>query len=94
VSAQVSNPFERTARALKVNALVFTIDAQMGKRVNPQSRDGAGVIRMMLESWATDVYWLGLCRDAKVGHQKPPSKQTRDAVVAVYRDRETRAVVA
>jgi len=88
VSAPAPNPFERARRALKVEALVRIIDAQMAKRTDPQSRDGAAVIRMMLETWATEPHWLKLCKDAKVGHQKPPSPETRAAVIAVYRGRE------
>ena len=84
MSAPAPNPFERARRALKVEAIVRTIDAQMAKRTDPQSRDGAAVIRMMLETWATEPHWVALATSARV---QAPSEQTKAAVIAVYRHR-------
>jgi hypothetical protein len=81
VSAAVQSGYVRIGRLNKVNRLVATIDSACVGQLDPV-RDGVRVAKM-LTGWA-DEDWS---RAALLAGVRPPSEETRLAVVARYLER-------
>jgi hypothetical protein len=84
MSAKGMNPFEAEARRRKVKAIVDRIDDECTWRgIDPRTGAGAFAIADMLSGWA-DREWQAMADNALVNL---PRKDSRDLIVAEYRER-------